>query len=242
MKIALIGYGKMGKAIESIALSKGHEIVLRISIDNPDQLTEENLKTCDVAIEFTSPHSAFSNIIKCFNAGVPIVCGSTGWYEKLTDVKKICIEKNQSFIYASNFSIGVNIFFEINRKLAELMNQLNNYDVSIEEIHHTQKLDKPSGTALTIANDIISNINRKTNWKLSDSATTTTDDLLIESKRIENVVGTHSVKYQSVADEITIAHKAYNRDGFAQGALLAAEWIKDKKGFYEMRDLLGMSS
>lgn len=241
MKIALIGYGKMGKAIESIALSKGHEIALRIGVENPEEFTKTNLSGCDVAIEFTSPQSAYDNILKCFDANLPVVCGSTGWYDKLDAVSKICVEKNQAFIYASNFSIGVNIFFEINRKVAELMKEQSNYDVAIEEIHHTQKLDKPSGTALTIANDIINSIKRKTNWLLTTDSNNDSNSLLIDSRRIDNVIGTHTVKYTSQTDEISIEHKAYNREGFARGAFMAAEWIQNRKGFYEMRDLLGIS-
>lgn len=240
MKIALIGYGKMGHEIEAIAKSKGHEITLCIALENNEELTVENLKLCDVAIEFTSPHSAYQNIIKCFEAGIPVVCGSTGWYDKLDSVKEICAKQNQSFLYASNFSIGVNIFFEMNKMLASLMNTYPDYNVEIEEIHHLQKLDKPSGTGLSLAQDVLHYNNRKNKVKLADETESAPADLLINAIRTEGVVGTHTVKYQSAIDELTITHKAYNRKGFAIGAVLAAEWIVTHKGFYEMRDMLGL--
>ncbi len=240
MKIALIGYGKMGREIEAIAISKGHEISLCIALDNKEQLTVENLKKCDVAIEFTSPHSAYQNILKCFEANIPVVCGSTGWYDNLDKVKEICANKKQSFLYASNFSIGVTIFFEMNKMLASLMNSYPDYDVEIEEIHHLQKLDKPSGTGLTLANDVLHYNSRKTQTKLADETATLPTDLLINSIRSEGVVGTHTVTYQSAIDELTITHKAYNRKGFATGALLAAEWLLTHEGIYEMRDMLGL--
>lgn len=240
MKIVLIGYGKMGHEIETVAKASGHEIALCISIENKEELTIENLKRCDVAIEFTSPQSAFDNILKCFEAGIPVVCGSTGWYDKLETIKQLCTAQNQSFLYASNFSIGVNVFFEMNKMLASLMNKYADYDVAIEEIHHLQKLDKPSGTGLTLANDVLKFNNRKDAIKLDDAQEIKDGDLVIHSIREPNVVGTHSVRYQSVIDEITITHKAYNRKGFASGAVLAAEWLVNHKGFYEMRDMLGL--
>jgi 4-hydroxy-tetrahydrodipicolinate reductase len=238
MKIALIGYGKMGKAIEQIALQKGHEVVLKIDVNNAHELTEKNLLQCDVAIEFTGPHTAVQNIYKCFEAGVPLVCGSTGWLEKLEEVKKTCIEKNAGFLYASNYSIGVNIFFELNRRLAELMEHQQSYNVSVEEIHHTEKRDSPSGTAITIAEQIIENISRKKQWvnHPSDDA----EDVAIISKRIDPAAGTHSVLYHSDIDDIEIIHTAHNRQGFAAGAVLAAEFMKGKTGLYSMKDVLGL--
>lgn len=238
MKIGLIGYGKMGKAIEEIALERGHEIVLKIDINNGADLTEKNLHQCDVAIEFTGPHSAVQNIYKCFEAGVPLVCGSTGWLEKLEEVKKACVEKNAGFLYASNFSIGVNIFFEINKKLAQLMEKQPSYNVIMEEIHHTEKRDAPSGTAITLAEQIMENISRKTKWV--NHPQKDADIVPIISKRIDPAPGTHVVKYFSDIDDIEIIHTAHNRKGFAAGAVLAAEFMKGKTGLYSMKDVLGL--
>ncbi len=238
MKIALIGYGKMGKAIESIALERGHEICLKISSQNIDAFTDHNLSQCDVAIEFTNPHSAVGNITKCLNAGIPTICGSTGWLDHLAEVKNIRQQKNGAFLYASNFSVGVNIFFEVNKRLAELMAKQNEYDVSIEEIHHTQKKDAPSGTAITIADQVLENVKRKTRWVNEPSGDPA--DLLITSKRIDPAPGTHSVKYSSAIDDIEITHTAHNRTGFALGAVLAAEFIAGKKGIFSMQDVLGL--
>lgn len=238
LTIALIGYGKMGKAIEEIAISKGHAIGLKINSSNIADLTTQNLLACDVAIEFTNPNSAVDNIFTCFNAGIPVVCGSTGWLHRLDEVKKYCAEKNGALLYASNFSIGVNIFFEINRKLASLMAGRNEYNVQIEEIHHTQKKDAPSGTAITIAEDIISRLPEKMNWVNQPS--TKKEELTIISKRIDPAPGTHSVKYSSDIDDIEIIHTAHNRRGFASGAIAAAEFISGKKGIFSMKDVLGM--
>jgi 4-hydroxy-tetrahydrodipicolinate reductase len=251
MNIALLGYGKMGKAIEDIALQKGYNIVLRIHDQNLDELTKENLQKADVAVEFTSPDSAASNILLCFDAGVPVVCGTTGWLSQINTVKQKCTEINGSFLYASNFSIGVNIFFELNKKLAVLMKQQANYDVGIEETHHTEKKDAPSGTAITLAEQIISASAQKNKWVLrqaqddnalrqgqDDNAAENKDELSIISKRIDPVAGTHSVKYTSEVDDIEIIHTAHNRKGFAAGALLAAEFIQDKKGIFNMKDVL----
>jgi 4-hydroxy-tetrahydrodipicolinate reductase len=238
MKIALIGYGKMGKAIEEIALQKNHEIVLKIDVDNAYDLTEKNLLQADVAIEFTGPHSAVQNIYKCFEAGIPLVCGSTGWLEKLEEVKKTCIEKNAAFLYASNYSIGVNIFFEVNKKLAQLMEQHEVYDITVEEIHHTEKRDAPSGTAITLAEQILENVSRKRQWVNHPSSYP--DDLTIISKRIDPAAGTHIVTYRSSIDDIEITHTAHNRQGFATGAVLAAEFMKGKTGIYSMKDVLGL--
>jgi len=237
MKIALIGYGKMGKAIEEIALQKGHTICLTIDLYNLEDLTKENLQKADVAIEFTSPENAANNILQCFDAGVPVVCGTTGWLNNLSKVKEICIEQNGSFLYASNFSIGVNIFFELNKKLAELMSK-QNYNITIEETHHTQKKDAPSGTAITIAEQIIKELSHKKQWVNQES--NNAEDLSIISHRIDPAAGTHAVKYSSDVDNIEIIHTAHNRKGFANGAVLAAEFIRGKKGIFSMKDVLGI--
>ncbi|MBL0183495.1 MAG: 4-hydroxy-tetrahydrodipicolinate reductase [Chitinophagaceae bacterium] len=236
MKIALIGYGKMGKTIEQVALKRGHTVNLKIDIDTIDSFTKENLNQCDVAIEFTGPHSAKENILKCLDAGTPVVSGSTGWLENIAEVEGLCKEKNGSFLYASNFSVGVNIFFEVNKKLAQLMKGQNDYDVTLEEIHHTQKKDAPSGTAITLAQQVLHEIPRKTNWV--NEASTNAEDLVILSKREDPAPGTHSVKYSSAIDDIEIIHTAHNRQGFAQGAVLAAEFLYGKKGIYNMKDVL----
>lgn len=237
MKIALIGYGKMGKIIESVALSRGHEIVLKVDLENIDVFTAENLSAADVAIEFTGPHTAFENVMKCIDFQTPIVCGSTGWLEQLAPVEKNCNAKNGSFLYASNFSVGVNIFFEVNKKLAQLMEGQTQYDVSIKEIHHTQKKDAPSGTAISLAEQVIENNSQKNKWQNSPS--NASHELYIESERIDPYPGWHEVKYSSDIDEIRIIHNAHNRNGFALGAVLAAEFIKDKKGIFTMKDVLG---
>ncbi len=238
LKLALIGYGKMGKAIEEIALQNGHIISLKITSSNIADLTIENLQGCDVAIEFTNPHSVVKNLFACIDAGIPVICGSTGWLQQWDEVKQYCITRNGALVYASNFSIGVNIFFEINRKLASLMAARNEYDVMIEEIHHTQKKDAPSGTAITIAEDIINKFPRKTSWKnvLSENK----QELTIISKRIDPVPGTHTVKYFSDIDDIEIIHTAHNRKGFASGAVLAAEFIAGRKGVFSMKDVLDL--
>ncbi len=238
MKIALIGYGKMGKAIEEIALAKGHEVVLRIDMDNQQQFTAENLSKADVAIEFTGPHSAVPNLEKLFDAGIPVVCGSTGWLESWNEVKAYCESKNGAFIYASNFSIGVNLFFELNTYLAKLMSRHADYEVSMEEIHHTQKKDAPSGTAITLAEQVLQHIKSKSGWV--NQETGKAEDLLILSKRIDPAPGTHSIKYHSDIDDIEIIHTAHSRKGFAGGAVAAAEFLHGKKGIYSMKDVLGL--
>ncbi|MEX1202023.1 MAG: 4-hydroxy-tetrahydrodipicolinate reductase [Ferruginibacter sp.] len=238
LKIALIGYGKMGKAIEQIALAQGHTIALIIDAENSHELTATNLQQCDVAIEFTSPHSAVQNIFTCMNANTPIVCGSTGWLEHWEKVKQFCLDKNGSLLYASNFSIGVNIFFEINKKLAALMHSHPSYQVTVEEIHHTAKKDAPSGTAITIAEQILASYPDKKNWV--SEYTTSPTELLIVSKRIDPAPGTHMVKYQSSIDNIEIIHTAHNRDGFASGAVLAAGFLVGKKGIFGMKEVLGL--
>ena len=247
MKIALLGYGKMGKIIEKIATDRKHEIVLTIDHDNLHDLTAENLQKADVAIEFSTPGTVLSNIKHCLNAGVPIVVGTTGWYDEIPALKQECQEGNKTIIYASNFSVGVNIFFHVNRVLAKLMNNYPYYDVQVEEIHHVQKLDSPSGTAITIAEGILENLDTKQKWVnvLTDSNGNADDnikaeELLIESHRIDSVPGTHTVIYDSEVDTIEFKHTAHNRNGFALGAVLAAEWIKDKKGFYSVEDMFDL--
>jgi 4-hydroxy-tetrahydrodipicolinate reductase len=237
MKIALIGYGKMGKAIEEVAFQRGHEIVLKIDQPNLHEFTQENLNKADVAIEFTGPHSAFENVKKCIQFGTPLVCGSTGWTEKLSEIQDLNKNSNNGFVYSSNFSVGVNIFFEVNKKLAALMAPHKEYEVILEEIHHTQKKDAPSGTAITLAEQILEALDRKKQWvnDLSDNP----DDLEIISQRIDPTPGTHSIKYSSVIDDIEIIHTAHNRTGFATGAVLAAEFIATKKGNYSMKEVLG---
>lgn len=235
MKIALIGYGKMGRAIEEIALGRGHEIILKVNDENLSDLNAANLRKCDVAIEFTNPESAIENMRTCINSGVPVVCGSTGWVLKEDEIKQFCTDQNGALLYSSNFSIGVNIFFEINKHLAALMAQQNGYNVSIEETHHTQKKDAPSGTAINIAQQIISERSDKNNWTLNTAAS---DEILIESKRIDPAPGTHHVSYTSAIDDIEIIHTAHSRKGFAAGALAAAEFLVGKKGIFTMSDVL----
>ena len=245
MKLALLGYGKMGQIIEKIATDRKHEIVLKIDYNNLNELTPENLAKADVAIEFSTPGTVLGNIKQCFNAGTPIVVGTTGWYNQLPQVKEICEEGGHTLLYASNFSIGVNVFFYVNKVLAKLMNNYPYYDVQVEEIHHTQKLDSPSGTGITIAEGIIENLDRKKEWVnvLTTDGDETADDnvnadqLLIESFRIDSVPGTHTVLYDSEVDTIELKHTAHNRNGFALGAVMAAEWLSDKKGFHSIEDM-----
>ncbi|TKK68875.1 4-hydroxy-tetrahydrodipicolinate reductase [Ilyomonas limi] len=236
MNIALIGYGKMGKAIEELAIQKGHPIVLKIASQITAELTAENLQKADVAIEFTNPHSAVSNLKTCIDAGVPVVCGSTGWLQQWDEVKKYCDEKNGTLLYASNFSIGVNLFFELNTYLAKLMAAYPAYEVMIEEIHHTQKKDAPSGTAITLAEQILQQIQRKKGWV--NEVSNNEQELSIISKRIDPAPGTHTIRYTSAIDDIEITHTAHNRQGFAGGAVLAAEFLQGKKGIYTMKDVL----
>jgi 4-hydroxy-tetrahydrodipicolinate reductase len=242
MKIALLGYGKMGQIIERLALERGHEIVLKINIDNQEDLTESNLRKADVAIDFSAPDAALGNIYACFDANLPVVVGTTGWYGELQEVKNECIVSNNTLLYGSNFSIGVNLFFHMNKLLAKLMNDYPAYEVQVEEIHHTQKLDSPSGTAMTIAEDIIANLDRKSEW-VNELEGTPFDDilkkeqLLIESHRIDSVPGTHTVLYSSEVDEIEFKHTAHNRSGFALGAIIAAEWLEKRQGFYNITDI-----
>ena len=232
MKIALLGYGRMGKEIEKIALSRGHEIVIRKDVDDEIDITR-----ADVAIDFSVPHSAFNNIKNCIDYNVPVISGTTGWLEKYEEAVDICEEKNSAFIYASNYSLGVNIFFELNKQLAKMMRSLEDYNISMEEIHHTKKLDAPSGTAITLAEGIIEN-STKENWELGDK--TSKENIPIIAKRIPEVPGTHTVWYDSEVDSIEIKHTANNRKGFALGAVVAAEWILGKKGVFTMKDVLNI--
>lgn len=236
MNLALIGYGKMGKAIEEIALQRGHTIVLKIDVDNADQFTKENLHKADVAIEFTGPHSAFDNVKKLMQFGARAVCGSTGWLDKIEEINNDCKKNSTAFLYASNFSVGVNIFFEVNKRLAALMKAHEDYEIQLTEIHHTEKKDAPSGTAITLAEQVLENIPRKKKWvnQISDNP----EELEILSERIDPAAGTHKVKYSSGIDDIEIIHTAHTRKGFALGAVLAAEFLKGKKGVYSMKDVL----
>jgi 4-hydroxy-tetrahydrodipicolinate reductase len=236
MKITLIGYGKMGKTIEQIATQRGHQISHIIDVSNAQDLQNIKKGDTDVVIEFTQPESAFENVKYCVENQIPIVCGTTGWLEKRPVIEQICQEKKSAFFYASNYSIGVNIFFKINQILAKMMNPYSQYEVSIEEIHHTEKKDAPSGTAITLAEGIMENLERKKGWKLAEG---TLDQIMITALREPNVAGTHTVIYQSEIDTIEIKHTAHSRQGFALGAVLAAEWLKDKQGIFGMNNLLG---
>lgn len=235
MDIALIGYGKMGKAIEKIAIERGHNIVCIIDSHDAEKFDSEEFKKADVAIEFSMPAVAVDNYKKAFSKGVAVVSGTTGWLDKLHDVKKMCEDNNATFFYSSNFSIGVNIFFAVNEYLAKIMNRFSQYDVSIKEIHHVHKLDHPSGTAISIAEGIERNIDRKSGWTEGDAGSSL---IHIESERIGEVPGTHIVEYASGVDAIRIEHEAFSREGFALGAVVAAEWLKGKKGWFTMNDML----
>lgn len=234
MKIALLGYGKMGQIIEQIALERGHEIVLKKS----QNTTFEGLENADVAIDFSIPNAAVTNISTCLENGVPVISGTTGWLEHYSKVAQLCEEKQGAFIYSSNFSLGVNLFFNLNTYLAKLMMPFSQYKTSIEEIHHTQKLDAPSGTAITLAESIINNSDYSS-WALNEAKNS--DELVINAKRIPEVPGTHIISYKSSIDSIEIKHEANNREGFALGAVIAAEWILDKKGVFSMKDVLNLN-
>lgn len=236
MKIALIGYGKMGHMIEEIAKQRGHDIVLKIDVSNQQDFTGESIAKADVAIEFTGPDSAFENVMKCLRFGIATVSGSTGWNDKIEEVKSYCQHNNGSFLHTSNFSIGVNIFFEVNKLLARLMASQPEYDVVMREIHHTAKKDAPSGTAVTLAEQILSSLPRKKNW-VNEKAQNK-EELSIISERVDPAPGTHYIKYSSEVDDIEIIHTAHSRKGFALGAVLAAEFISDKKGIFSMKDVL----
>jgi 4-hydroxy-tetrahydrodipicolinate reductase len=233
MKIALLGYGKMGKSIEEIALKRGHSIVLKTN----DSVTEDQISDADVAIDFSVPGSAVDNIKKCFAVNVPVVVGTTGWYERFSEVCRLCEVGSHSLFHATNFSVGVNIFFEVNKTLAKLMNTQAAYEIEMTEIHHTQKLDSPSGTAITLAEGITDNVERKSKWNEGEALE---DSILIHAKREGNVPGTHIVNYENDIDKIEIKHEAKSRIGFATGAVLAAEWLQDRQGIYTMKDLLNL--
>ncbi|MCX8532947.1 4-hydroxy-tetrahydrodipicolinate reductase [Chryseobacterium luquanense] len=233
MKIALVGYGRMGKIIDEIALKKGHEVVARLK-ETP---TAENLNNPDVVIEFSLPEVAFDNIKACLENKIPVISGTTGWLERKPEIENIAVQNETAFLYGSNFSLGVNLFFALNEKLANLMKNVNEYSCQLEEIHHIHKLDAPSGTAISLAEGIIKNNDKFDAWKLEE---TQEKQLGIFAIREDEVPGTHSVYYRSEVDEIEIKHTAYNRNGFALGAVVAAEWIKDKKGNFTMKDVLGL--
>ena len=236
MKVAVIGYGKMGHEIERILLERGHSVPLIIDIDNAGELNDENLKKVDVAIEFTTPDTAFNNIQKCLEAGTPVVCGTTAWLDKYDEAVALCKANDTAFFYASNYSIGVNVFFKINQELARLMNRFEEYDMTIEEVHHTQKKDAPSGTAITLAEGILENVERKQKWICG--TTTVAEELEIGAIRRSIVPGIHTVTYESPNDVITINHALKNRIGLASGAVAAAEFLCGKKGIYTMDDLM----
>jgi len=240
MRIAIIGYGKMGKTIEALAIDRGHEIVAIVDFDSSSSIQELNNTDIDVAIEFTNPDVAFENLATLVRKNIPAISGTTGWLEKYEELCALVKEEDSGFLYASNFSVGVNIFFKLNRVLAKLMSPLDNYNPSLEEIHHIHKLDAPSGTAISLANDLISLHKQKVNWK--NELNTKADTLSIVSKRIDEVPGTHSITYHSDIDEIKISHEAFSRKGFALGAILAAEWIRDKKGIFSMEDVLNLNN
>lgn len=233
MRIALLGYGKMGMAIEKAALSRGHEIVLR----KTSSTNFDGLENADVAIDFSIPDAAVRNIKACFDTNVAVISGTTGWLSEYEEILKYCKSKNGTFIYGSNFSLGVNLFFELNNYLTKLISKYEHYKVSMEEIHHTQKLDSPSGTAITLADDIIRN-SSYVKWTTADAEA---NEIHIDAKRIENVPGTHSIVYDSEIDSIEIKHTAHNREGFALGAVIAAEWIVGKKGVFTMKDVLELN-
>lgn len=238
MNVALIGYGKMGKTIEKIATERGHNIILKISSSNLDELTPENLKKADAVIEMTQPEAALKNVLMCLESGVPVTSGTTGWNTHIPDARIAALNNNTAFLYASNYSVGVNIFFEVNCLLAKLMNSQLDYDVKMTEIHHTQKKDSPSGTAITLASQIMEQLPRKTKWSEEETG----DNILhITALREEGVPGTHTITYSSAIDDIEIKHTAHNRNGFALGAVLAAEFIAGKKGVFTMKDVLGIN-
>jgi 4-hydroxy-tetrahydrodipicolinate reductase len=238
MKIAIIGYGKIGKIIEEAAIEKGHTIGLIIDLINQADLTVQNLAGHDVAIEFTTPASAWHNISVCFDAEMPVVSGTTGWHDRIPEIKARCLRENQAFVYSSNFSIGVNILFHINRQLARLMKPFSQYKPGIEEIHHIKKLDAPSGTAISLAQEMIDEIPHLKNWTLTDA--TDKQILPVKAIRADDIIGIHEVIYESDMDTISIRHSAKNRKGFATGAIMAVEFIVNKKGFFTMQDVLGI--
>ncbi len=235
MKIALLGYGKMGKTIESLGTPK-HEFVLKVDAETAKTFTLSELAAADVAIEFSTPSTAYLNLLKCFEAGVPVVVGTTAWLDHYAAATERCRAKNGAMLYAPNFSIGVNIFFEVNRTLARMMNAHSQYDIRMEEIHHTEKKDAPSGTAVSLAETILDNLDRKVSWTSGTAAAE--ESIPIVSERTAGVPGTHTIAYQSDVDSIEIKHTAHSREGFAMGALLAAEWIRGKQGVFNFSDVL----
>jgi 4-hydroxy-tetrahydrodipicolinate reductase len=236
MKIILIGYGKMGKEIERLALGRGHEIIAKIDVENQADLQVLTSSDADVAIEFSNPASAYSNILTCINKQIPVVCGTTGWLEKKAEIETLTKEKNSTFFYASNYSIGVNLFFRLNKMLAQLMAPQKDYDIYTNEIHHLEKKDSPSGTAITIAEGIIDAYVTKDKWVNNEIPAS--NEVAIWSQRESIIPGTHTVKYISKVDQIEITHEAFSREGFALGAVIAAEWVQDKKGVLGMDDML----
>lgn len=242
MNIVLLGYGKMGQLIEQFSTKRGHSVVLVVDENNRPSITADDIRDADIAIDFSTPESALDNIELCFQADLPLIVGTTGWYDSLDIVKEKCVVGNKSLLYGSNFSVGVNLFFEINKKLAKLMSPYKQYDVQVEEIHHIHKLDAPSGTAITISEGIMESWSQKTSWMnnlIGDGTEKIArpDQLLIESHRIEEVPGTHTVLYSSEVDQIELKHTAHSRAGFALGAVIAAEWLDGKKGFYQVSDI-----
>src|SRR5690606_33337269 len=242
MKIALIGYGKMGRIIEKYAIERGHEVALIIDEDNRDDITIEDLKSADIAIDISTPNSILANIQQCFEADLPLIVGTTGWYDEIESIKEKCLSGNHALLYGSNFSVGVNIFFHVNKVLAQAMRPHLQYEVQVEEIHHTAKLDAPSGTAITIAEGILENSDQKTDWvnyivEEEKEVIPKPNQLLIESHRIEDVHGTHTVLYSSEVDQLEFKHTAHSRAGFALGALMAAEWLQNRKGFFNVTEM-----
>lgn len=247
MKIALFGYGKMGKLIEQVALQRGHQVPLIITQHNRENITVEDLQNIDIAIDFSRPDAAVANMALCFEAQKPIVVGTTGWHDHLEEIKSICLSGNNSMLYGSNLSIGVNVLFYVNKLLAKAMEPYKSYDVQVEEIHHTHKLDAPSGTAITLAEGILANNESKNDWINNivgegEEKIPRPDDLLIESHRIDEVPGTHTIVYSSEIDQIELKHTANNRKGFAYGAVMAAEWLIDKKGFFEVGEMFDFNT
>jgi len=239
MNILVIGYGKMGKTIERLSLEKAHHIIGKIDLHNQSSL-KEYLPKADVAIEFSTPETAYSNIMTCIESQVPVISGTTGWLDRFEEVVSATKKNNASFFYSSNYSIGVNIFFELNKHLAKIMNHFNEYDVLTEEIHHIEKKDSPSGTAITIAEGIIENMDRKSSWE--ENQISSKSELSIYSKRIGKTFGIHEVQYHNEIDSVRISHEAFGREGFASGAIRAAEWIIGKKGVFNMDDMLGLTN
>ena len=247
MKVILFGYGKMGQLIEKFVQKRGHQVVYIIDENNRSTLKVEDLPDYDIAIDFSTPQGILDNIHFCLDHNIPLVIGTTGWYEQLEEIEKKCLDNNQSLLWGSNFSIGVNIFFHINKVLAKVMGPYKQYDVQVEEIHHTQKLDAPSGTAISIAEGILENLDSKKQWvnhlvDMEDNVIPKKEDLLIESLRIDDVPGTHTVLYSSEVDQLEFKHTAHSRDGFALGAVIAAEWLLGKKGFYSVTDIFDFNN